>query len=61
MSKPSNGVPDANEFGKMRSYLAQNGFPQAWISSVIGVGAQGRTRSEITQLLKDALALLPKA
>ena len=59
--KPANEAPPANEFGKMRSYLAAQGFSQAWIDSVIGTGANGRSRSEITALLRDALKVLPKA
>lgn len=60
-SKPKNGTPPANEFGQLRSYLAQNGVSQAQITAVIGTGAQGRSRAEITQLLREWMKTLPKA
>lgn len=59
--KPRNGVPNANEFGKIRSFLARNGVSQAQITEVVGVGAQGRSRAEIAGLLKDWFKILPKA
>lgn len=59
--KNRGGIPSQNEFGKLRSYLAQNGVSQAQIKAVIGTGAQGRTRGKITQLLRDWMKGLPKA
>ena len=61
MAHTSDGVPPANEFGKMRSYLATQGFSQAWIDTNIGTAPNGRTRSEIADELKIALKTLPKA
>ena len=61
MGKEPNGTPGANEFGKMRSYLAQKGFSQAWIDVNVGTAPGGRTRAEITDELKQAMHFLPKA
>lgn len=55
--KPKNGSPDANEFGKIRSFLARSGVSQAQIKEVIGNGAQGRSRAEIAALLRAWFSL----
>ena len=60
MASPT-GIPDAAEFGQLRSWLAINGFSQAWITSVIGTGADGRTRAEITADLTAGFKDLPPA
>ena len=60
MPKPRNETPPANEFGKIRSFLARSGVSQAQIKDVIGTGAQGRSRDEIAQLLRDWLRTRPK-
>jgi hypothetical protein len=59
--KPSNGVPDANEFGKIRSYLAQQGVKQADITEYLGTSVGGRNRGEIAASLKDMCRSFPKA
>ncbi len=60
----------AAEFGQLRAFLAKPqgkppnqtpGFTQAWINSVIGTAPAGRTRAQITDLLRAALRILPKA
>ena len=50
--RPPNGIPNAAEFGQLRAHLARSGASQAEITAVIGTGAQGRTRVEITAELK---------
>lgn len=60
-NKPKNGVPSAAEFGLLRAYLAQNGVSQADITDAIGIGAQGRSRDEITTELRDWYKTRPKA
>ena len=59
-AKDKGGVPDANEFGQIRSYLARNGVSQAQIKAVIGTGANGRTRGEISGLLREWMKTLEK-
>ncbi|MBW2637770.1 MAG: hypothetical protein JRC86_09665 [Deltaproteobacteria bacterium] len=59
--KPSNGVPDAAEFGKIRSYLAIKGVSQADIDTHLGASPAGRTRAEITESLKTMCQGFPKA
>ncbi|MFW2441123.1 MAG: hypothetical protein ACN4GR_17330 [Arenicellales bacterium] len=59
--KTPNEMPDASEFGQLRSYLARNGFKQAWIRAAIGNNPSGRTRAEITGVLIAELKVLPKA
>lgn len=59
--KPSNGVPDASEFGKIRSYLAQQGVSQTDINEYLGGSPAGRTRAEITNNLKTMCQGFPKA
>ena len=59
--KPPNGETDINEFGQLRAFLARSGFKQAWIKSVIGDTPAGQTRKQITDKLRAAMALLPKA
>lgn len=54
-------TPDASEFGQLRSYLARLGVKQADITTVIGTGAQGRTRLQIAAELRGWLAARPKA
>lgn len=53
--------PDASEFGKIRAYLAQNKVKQADITAVIGNGANGRTRAQIADTLREWLRTRPKA
>jgi hypothetical protein len=59
--KPSNGVPDAAEFGKIRSYLAQQGVSQADIKKHLEDIPAGATRAEITESLKEMCNGFPKA
>lgn len=47
--KPSNGVPNNSEFGKIVSYLAKNGIKPSDIISRIGNTPKGRTRKTITK------------
>lgn len=56
--KDKDGIPDSNEFGQLRAYLAQNGMSQAQITEAVGVGAAGRTRLEITNRLREWLRIL---
>lgn len=53
--------PDAQEFGRIRSRLAQAGVKQATIREWIGDDVQGRTRKEIANALIERLRTLPKA
>ena len=41
----------ANEWGKVRSFLAQHGVKQATIKAVLGDDAKGRTRRQIAETL----------
>lgn len=52
---PPNGIPNAAEFGLLRAYLAQQKMSQAQITEAIGIGAQGRTRAEIADELREWL------
>lgn len=54
-------IPPASEFGRLRSYLARQGVSQAQIREVIGNGAQGRTRAQIADELREWLRTRPKA
>jgi len=55
-----NEVPNAQDFGLMRAYLAQQGFTQAWINATVGTAPNGRTREQITAELRTAMRTLPK-
>ena len=61
ISKPRGDTPPAAEFGLLRAYLAQQGVSQAEITEAIGIGAQGRSRAEITDELRAWLKTRPKA
>ena len=50
--KSPNEKPDANEFGQLRSYLAQAGFSQAWIAANTD---KDNTRQQNIEQLKEAL------
>jgi len=54
-------IPSPAEFGLLRAYLATQGVSQLDINDAIGVGAQGRTRAEITDELRAWLKTRPKA
>ncbi len=56
--KDKDGVPNANEFGQLRAYLAQNGMSQAQINRAVGTAPAGRTRLEITNELRGWLRTL---
>ncbi len=60
-SNPRNGVSPTAEFGQIRAYLAIQGVSQGEITTVIGTGAQGRSRAEIAELLRLWMRNLPKA
>ena len=51
----------SNEWGQLRSYLAQQKVRQATIKEVIGTGALGRRREEICDALRKWMKELPKA
>ncbi len=51
MSKPVNGIPGNNEWGKLRSFLGDE-MDQEDINAAIGTGVDGRTRGEITNELR---------
>lgn len=55
------GVPPANEFGKIRSFLAQHKVGQAQIKEAIGGGVDGRDRAAIAEKLREWLKTLPRA
>ena len=55
------GETPASDFGLLRSYLARQGVSQAAIKTVIGTGAQGRSRAGITDVLHAWMRELPKA
>ena len=59
--KPKDSEMTANEFGQLRAYLARQGVSQAAIKEWIGTSAQGRTRGEIADQLKENLKTLPAA
>ena len=52
--RPPDSAPDANEWGKLRSYLARAGMSQAQIKAAIGE-RDGRTRREIAAALAEWL------
>ena len=52
--RPPDGAQDANEWGKLRSYLAHAGMSQAQIKAAIGE-RDGRTRREIAAALAEWL------
>jgi hypothetical protein len=52
---------NANDFGKLRSFLAQNGITQEQIREAVGNNPNGRTRGEIADQLRAWLATRPKA
>jgi hypothetical protein len=54
-------VPSSNEFGQLRSYLAQNGASQQQIKQAVGDSVDGRSRSEIVDGLKNWMRTLNKA
>ena len=58
--RPRDGVPPPQEFGEWRAFLALQGVSQQWITDAIGIGAQGRTRAEITAELRAAFKASPK-
>lgn len=63
--KPSNGVPDAAEFGQIRSYLANpdvngNRVSQADIKKYLEDLPKGATRQEITKSLIQMCRQLPE-
>ena len=45
----------ANTWGKLRSYLAQEGYSQAEITAIIGGNVGGRNKYEIVQTLMENL------
>ena len=60
-AKPKDGEPPANEWGQLRSYLAQQGVKQADITAAVGGSAAGRKRGEICDQLRAWLRDRPKA
>jgi len=54
-------MPEAAEFGKMRSYLAKGKIPQSTIKNVIGEDVNNQTREEIVNKLRAYLRQAPKA
>lgn len=60
-SKGKHETMPANEWGKLRSYLAQQGVKQATIKDVLGDDAKGRKRGEICDVLRAWMKTLPKA
>lgn len=54
-ARPGDGAMTASEFGALRAYLARVGVSQARIAAVIGTGARGRSRAEITGVLREWL------
>ena len=58
--KPSNETPSANEWGKLRSYLAKKGVKQADINAAVGDKVKGRNRHEIVAQLTAWLKTRPK-
>lgn len=54
-------IISANDFGKIRSFLAQNKVSQASIRGVIGTGTNGRTRAQIADILREWLRNAPAA
>ena len=59
--KPKDGIPQANEWGKLRSYLAQQGISQAQIKEAVGGSVAGRKRGEISDALRLWLKERPRA
>ena len=50
----------ANDFGKLRSWLAQQHFSQAQIDAAIGTAHGGRSYQQIEAALTTFLQTLPK-
>ena len=59
--KPKDGEMSPNEWGKLRSYMAQQGIKQAQIREAIGDQLQGRKTSEVCDALRAWLKTRPKA
>ena len=54
--KPKNSKEmPSNAWGQLRSYLARQGYSQAWIEEAIGGNPGGRSKLEIIGLLQEAL------
>jgi hypothetical protein len=60
MARPKNDVPSAAEFGRLRAWLATHGLTPAHLNAVLGPTPAGRSRADITALLKQWLAQRPK-
>ena len=60
MPRKRNAKMTNNDFGKIRSLLAQNGVSQAEITVAIGSFTNNRTREEISNELKKWLKTRPK-
>lgn len=60
MSNPRDELVSNNVFGKWRSFLGDE-IDQEDIKKAIGTGANGRTRIEITDQLREYFRLAPKA
>jgi hypothetical protein len=58
--KPSNGVPNATEFGKVRAYLARAEVSQVDIKKHLEDLPAGATRVEITESLKRMCRNFPR-
>jgi len=59
--KKRDGVPPANEWGQLRSYLAKDKVGQAQIKEAIGGNVGGRDRAAIAEKLRRWLKTRPKA
>jgi len=54
--RPDSPEMSANTFGKLRAYLGHRKYSQQWIRNAIGTGAGGRSRMDIVEALREALA-----
>ncbi|RKX66642.1 MAG: hypothetical protein DRP42_02675 [Tenericutes bacterium] len=53
MAKDKNDDVSANEWGKLRSWLAKNKFSQAQINEAIGDSRTGKKNGEVAQDLRE--------
>ena len=52
-AKEQDGDVSANEWGKLRSWCAQNGFSQEQIDEAIGDSHVGKENGQVAQDLRD--------
>lgn len=59
--KAKTAIPNAADFGQLRAGLARAGVSQAQINAAVGTAANGRTRAQICEQLREWMRSLPAA